>query len=307
MLDTNTNNINSNTVLAISERMAGENEGAVGAIVYWGGLAPTPLSRLAEAWQAQGLDPDLLPNRTTPAKALGVAMKELATKRLLVRPLDQRGAFALVEEHVYETLDPTYTTLLKATASKDNDSLGVTCRAGYEALGERLADEYKVALDLVPVVDMGGFVTDSVKMLHATALRPSGGIYFVPRQYTELLGKIAMAISTACPDMMVHRIPAMHAKDAIDAISAAIRAEADTELSAMETEIREFYDSQQTTIGKRALRGRLGMLESLSGKLATYESLLSTRLDELRDRMGALGVNIARGIVALEAEADEAA
>jgi hypothetical protein len=304
MLDTNSNTINSNTVLAISERMAGDNEGAVGAIVYWGGLAPTPLSRLAEAWQAQGLDPDLLPKRTTPAKALGVAMKELATKRLLVRPLDQRGAFALVEEHVYETLDPTYTTLLKATAS---NSLGVTCRTGYEALGERLAHEYEIALDLVPVTDMGGFVTDSVKMLHATALRPSGGIYFVPRQYTELLGKIALAISTACPNMMVHRIPAMHAKDAIDAISAAIRAEADTELSAMETEIREFYDSQQTTIGKRALRGRLGMLESLSGKLSTYESLLSTRLDELRDRMSALGVNIARGIVALEAEADEAA
>ena len=59
-----------------------------------------------------------------------------------------------------------------------------------------------------------------------------------------------------------------------------------------------------STDGKRALRGRLGTLSGLNDKLATYESLLSTRLDGFRDRMASLQANVTRGILALEADED---
>jgi hypothetical protein len=293
--------VNGETIIAVNDAV---DPNGVGAIVYWGGLKSVYHDRLRRSWIAAGLDPDLLPRQTIPSKALGVAMKELASTHRLVRPLEGRGAFALVDETVLgKEIDPEYQTLLRAYAERDG-RLRVECRSDHAGLADRLREEYDEALNKLPVTDVGLFVTNSVKMLHAVPLRPSGGIYFVPRQYSEILSRIITAMTNACDGMSVFRIPAMQAKDALDAISSALNAETDAELAAMETEIAEFYASDNTSLGKRALRGRLGTLTGLNDKLSTYESLLSTRLDAFRERMTALQANVTRGILALEADED---
>jgi hypothetical protein len=303
---TNINTNALNTAIRDSDVIAVNDADAagVGSIVYWGGLKSVYHDALRRAWVGAGLDADLLPRQTIPSKALGEAMKALTEKHRLVRPLEGRGAFALVDETVLgKEVDPEYTTLLRAYAEKDGQ-LRVECREDNMSLSYRLKAEYDEALNKLPVTDFGLFLTNSVKMLHAVPLRPSGGIYFVPRQYSDVLAKIIAAMTGACEGMNVFRIPAMQAKDALDAIASAIRSETDSELEAMEREIAEFYASDNTSLGKRALRGRLNVLGGLNEKLSTYEALLSTRLDEFRERMGALQANVSRGILALESEED---
>lgn len=294
-------NNNNTEIVAINEEI---DRREVGALVYWSGVAPTPLARLQTAWDARGLDAELLPKAPTPAKALGVAMKTLSEKRKLVRPLEHRGVFALTIEHVFENADPIYDPVLRASASRDGQQLKVEAKVGYEHLVEPLRAAYDESLNYVTAVDVMSFLTGALRSLQAVALRPTGGFYFVPRQHIETLGRMFDAVHEACPNTQLFRIPAMTKKEAIDAISAAIREEADGEIAKVESEITQFYDSGETSMGKRALQTRLERLNTLREKLGTYESLLSTRLAEFHDRMELLAANVMRGIAALDNEAD---
>lgn len=295
-------NTNTNTeIVAINEEI---DQREVGALVYWSGVAPTPLAKLEASWVARGLDPDLLPKAPTPAKALGVAMKTLAEKRKLVRPLEHRGVFGLTIEHVRENADPVYDPVLRASASRDGQQLKVEAKVGFEYLVEPLRAAYDESLNYVTAVDVMSFLTGALRSLQAIALRPTGGFYFVPRNGVETLARMFDAVHEACPNTQLFRIPAMTKKEALDAISAAIREEADGEIAKVEAEIAEFYESGETSMGRRALQTRLDRLDSLRHKLGTYESLLSTRLVEFHDRMSLLAANVMRGIAALDVEAD---
>src|SRR5262245_28185664 len=69
-----------------------------GASVWWELAGLVDVGRLALEWTARGLVADELPTLPGPEAALRRALREQAGRRRLVRPLEERAAWALVDE-----------------------------------------------------------------------------------------------------------------------------------------------------------------------------------------------------------------
>src|SRR5580692_101007 len=73
---------------------------SAGTISYWRLSGQINLYRLTGYWTQMGLDPKALPKPPGPAVALGRAVRMEAGPRMLVRPLTEEAAWAIVEETV---------------------------------------------------------------------------------------------------------------------------------------------------------------------------------------------------------------
>lgn len=267
---------------------------ATGAIVWWRLSGDVDVDVFQKAWLDAGLMKELLPEPPTPNTALGRAIREMAERRRLVRSLKGHKGWGVVDETATEdTLD--YQMQVKASIEK-NGALKV------EPEGHKLADEIKVKFSsyshTYTITDTSALLCSTVKMLKAVPLRDTGGVYFIPRDQIPELRKVVTAIKSVS-DHRVFEVPALKSDEAIEAILAALIAEADSETSAMETE----FDTAE--LGGRALRTRAGKAEALLAKVKEYETLLGKNLTAVTERV--VGLKDALVTAALAAEQGEAA
>jgi len=281
-----------------------------GAVVWWHLSGHVDAEAFKAAWLAQGLDEALLPDLPSAAAALRRAVYALKGPSTLVRSLDKSTSrWAIVEENrlvnsatvalggapqpleyevecVISRNEDDSLTFEPATTFNDTHPLVMQVRGAYEDARGRFDH-----------ADIGGWLARVVRKIDAVPLRETGGVYFVPRAYIEILNKMRAALraSSSCN---VQTVPAMKNDDAVEAILDAVRREAQEEAQSIEDAV------MAGTFGKRGLEARAASAAAAADKVRRYEALLGSNLDDLRKRLDDLQASAAMAALACDAITD---
>ena len=273
-----------------------ESANIAGALVYWSLSGYVDLQDLAEALTAEGLDAErLLPTAPSADVVLLRAMQQAVhERRQLVRPLGKRGAYSFVQERVTredgaadESL--AWGELVRGTTTKD-DSVTTVVTATQPA-GEAIAAEIRSHLelfrDLLITTDYSAWLLWYLfSQVKAVGLRDRGGFYFVPRDQLPAWKRI-VSVTKKVSSHKTYEIPAMRTEDAVEAILAAVRGEAETQLQ----ELEEYLSGEK--VSTRGLNAAERKLKALREKTEHYAQLLGVALPDLAEKslilLGAIG------------------
>ena len=262
-----------------------------GAMVWWELSGDVDAQRLRTAWNAAGLDPELVPDDPAPKTALKRAVDTLAEKRKLVRPV--QNGYSLVEE--LECGDKlAYSQQVTATI----DSVGVLkVEPAKGTLADLIRASYQAHLEQFVPSDISVLLVDLCDSLLAVALRARGGFYFLP---PDSVGKFqaAVCVLRSVSSHLCYEIPALKTESAVQAILAAVEREASAEI--------EEFEAILTNVeaGPRALKTKARKCSGVAEKVAAYEKLLGLSLVELQDRLSGLRSRLTEAsLLASEAEA----
>lgn len=272
-------------------------QNTAGLITWWKLAGDVEIEKLRGAWDAAGHDPQLLPAANAPGAALKEAIRELAAKRRLGRPLGRGEGYALVAETpVAEDLE--YTTL--CTARMVNNELEIQPTGGIH--DQRIRDAYARQRKVVRSDRIGSWLADLTRLCHAVGLRETGGIYFVPRDEAPRFRAWVEAFMEAS-EAVIYEVPALRSDEAVRAVLDSLTREADEELAEVEEKMDE--DTKPGHYTKLRLGSCERRCESLMGKLGAYESLLGDKLDAVRERLEATKAGVVEAMLLAEADDDE--
>lgn len=266
---------------------ATEDLATAGALIYWRLDGALDAAVFAEAWSLAGLPEKHLPETPAPSTALARAIKELADKHTLVRPLGRRVGHAVVTERA-KGKDLDYSVELKVELDQANKP---RFEPAWHPSAERVVTEFGRHLLECSPEDVGNWLVRVVKRLDGLALRDTGGFYYLPPSSVvewEHVADVLMSVSKH----KLFKIPAMKSQDALHSILDAIEQDARREAEAMEAEL-EASRMGKTALGERAIANRYTRVEATERRVERYEGLLGQRLDGLRDRLNELRAGLA--------------
>ncbi len=243
-----------------------------GSVVFWSLTQFSNRERLMDGWGGMGLG-GFVPDTRSPTAILKSALETvLGGPRVLIRPLEKRDGFAVVEEqrgedeNVYESgLTARLTPEGRINFNRDHPRSGEVLEAYTEHVGRLDSDQ--VATALVKVM----------KSLSGIALKKSGGCYYIPADRvsywvaaTEALERASVGGSHAC-----YRINNVMDAQAVRAVRDALRSEVMGEVGTIEADIASLE------LGRRALDTRVEAAKRLRLKIALYEGILGETLGTL--------------------------
>lgn len=267
-----------------------------GAITYWRLSGELSAFILAEAWEDAGLDGKMLPAPVGPEKILRRTMMQLTSQHRLCRPLPS-GGYAIVDEASTDSGDLAYAVGLKARILESGD---VAVEPSNHPDAPNVAEQYEQNKRMMTTGDVSGWLTHLIKKTNAVSLRESGGVYFVPRPQLDTwrtISKVLRAVS----DHLIYEIPALKTDEAVEAILAAVQAEAEREAASLEEELAK------GVLTARALKGRTSKTEQILAKIQSYEQLLGRSMTEMRTRVEDLKASITVAIFQADSAEEVAA
>lgn len=257
-----------------------------GAAVFWNLSAETDRSTLERELDALGLKEFLPEERTAPAALKSALSRVVGGSGVLIRPLadSEVNGFVAVKEVKGDTVN-SYETICTARLGTDDQGKQVVVVQG-EAVSEgqklRLQGEFayqksvltqaQVAKALVgiietPAVDGG---------LEGTALRPSGGFYWVPEKFLDRWQQVVGAFERSAVKVSVlYTLRVIYDNQSVSAVKDAII----NEVRSRAKEIEEY--AAKDGLGERAYRNRAEAADKLHARVASYEAMLRESLDEL--------------------------
>ena len=252
-----------------------------GAVVYWTLSEFTLRERLADGLGDAGFG-DLAPDRRPATAALKAALDQtLGGSRILIRPLQSRDGFAVVEERRGQNENLYFQTLSARVQGE-----GLLARLVFTPQDERslaVQQAFDLHQGLIASHQVSECLVRIVERLGGTRLRPSGGFYWLPegklgpwQEVSSAVEKAAFGRPHACYVLRV----AMDA-DAVRAVRDAIVAEVMTEACRIREEVLS------GALKERALESRRLEAVDLRDKVALYEQLLDTGLASLRQAIDA--------------------
>lgn len=254
-----------------------------GAIALWSLSGDIDRAELVAAW---GEESDDLPELVRPLRALRRAVQEQAgQRRRLVRPI--RNGFALVDEHEADA-DLDYRVAAKATL----EGAYVHVTTAVDGLEEALRSAYRRHLGVLDANDVSCWLVREMDGVDAVGLRERGGVYFIPPAGLPRVERIAKALEV-CSRHRVYRIPAMRTEEAVEAVLAAVGAEATAAINSLQDDL-----NQQRYSTPRGWAGRTRDLDALEGKIARYEGLLGRKLEWLGGHLASVRAGIAAASLA---------
>lgn len=301
-------------MLAATEKMP-----LVGYSVFWR-LAGIRVNHdeLERALNQAGLV-DFLPSPPTPRVALRRALEQwLADKRgqsnlsdeeedeqrTLIRVINRAGSdhiiFALVAENIdFSSLGLSYGTSLRILLHKKTGEMIVTTEASgvIDALNEsrQLAaelepywQEYK---DKFIARDLSVMMREIIDYLHATSLRRSGGVYFVPATEREPLSRLREMIEglPRIPEIepFVCALGIPKTEEARKGLAQAVHAGMMDEIRLMRADLERLGEAggkvREKTVAQRML-----VYKRLKAKAEIYRDLLDLQQDQVRAAIGDL-------------------
>ncbi len=266
------------------------NADSAGGIVYWKLTELTTLATLTQAWKDAGFDEGLLPPEISPLQALKQAMLELADdSRKLIRPLEKKNGYALVEEAAEED-DLDYQ--VKVVAKVDADG-NLIMDPNYE-YSATLREKYEAMRGNILGGRVGSWLTKLVGCCAGVNLRVgSGGFYFVPQQFIDRFRGWSSIVNDHTQNT-VYEILAMPNKGVVKAVLDAVQHEADRELDLIAEDVAE------GSMGKTGLKGRERRCDALREKLSEYANLLGPALENIEEKLDTTKANVAAAVLALD-------
>lgn len=267
-----------------------------GAVVYWSLSEFSFRDRLANGLADAGFG-DLAPDPRPATAALKAALEQtLSGARVLIRPLQSRDGFAVVEEQRGQT-ENVYTQTLSARVEGE----GAFARLAFSPKDERslaVHQAFDLHQGLISAHQVSECLVKVVERLGGTRLRPSGGFYWLPEDKLNLWQEVSAAVEKAAfgrPHACYVLRVAMDA-DAFRAVRDAIVAEVTAEANRIRAEVLS------GELKERALESRRLEAEDLRDKVALYEQLLDTGLASLREAIDAAEEAAAAAVLLVSAQ-----
>lgn len=266
---------------------------SAGSVTWWSLVGNVNAARLQSAWIDAGYAESDLPSLPSEQVALRRALRQYEGNHRLIRSLPD-GAFAVVQERFVDVdgrSDVEFETVFKAWVDS-GCAVVDTDNGEVEDAVDILFEKAKLTYE---AQDLSSWFVSRVEEAQAVALRDRGGIYFVPEHTARAWSKFADLIKSvsAC---RIYEIPAMRNARAIEAVLDAMVREAQSVSDAMAEEL------DRGSLGVRALDRRRARCDEMAAKIASYESLLGVKLDQIRESFELLQARAAQAITALEAE-----
>lgn len=257
-----------------------------GAITYWklGGLTePEPL---ANAFQQLGLPHR--PVARTWQQALKSALADVKNRNQLVRPLqdkDKNGYTLVTEERGSRVNDYDCDV---SVAIDDDGWIQVHCGVIDESALRDKTRYYKRLLAARSVTDT--LVDILVKTCDGIALRPNGGVYFVPHQHVALWRSVCEAVAKAGNDnhLTVAELEINH--DTLRDIRNAITEEIDQFAAECEKL------AEDGTAGKRAVENRTKQAMDMINRIERYEEFLDETLGQCRSHVNRIAGSLEQAL-----------
>lgn len=252
-----------------------------GAIVFWTLSEWTGLIKLNERLTELGFG-ECTPERRPAPAALKSSLEEvLGTKNTLIRPLKDRDGFTVVRERRGET-ENDYTHELSAKLLyREDKSVDRIEFHGYHASNRVVTEVFNRHLGLLPANAVADCLVKIVARLQGTALRPRGGVYWIPNSQVSVWREVGQAVEL-CAEHKAHKLYTM--RQLMDADAArAIRDSIEQELL---TEARRIHEEVMSgELGERALESRRVLVEDLAEKAREYETIIGQSLSHLREAL----------------------
>lgn len=264
-----------------------------GAVTWWTVCdGVVTYDALEAAWTAAGLGELPLPARPSPLVALRRAMAVYEQRRVLVRTLVGRSGYAVVEESSDGDTKLAYT---QRCAYWINDAGALesegTTPAEFELVFDALVDN----LGRLDARELSSWLVLLARAHRAVALRPSGGVYFVPAAQMPSWSRVVEVFDALVrPRAGVYLLATLRDDRAVAAITAAILAEAETEVASITRSLEE------PDLGVRALNTRRARCEALASKVGGYEELLGQRLTAMSTALMELNARIVQAQLVAE-------
>lgn len=291
--------------IAVTDGMKDE----AGRIVYWRLSGEVDYDRLVQLWEDSDLSDLLIPQPTSAERALRLTCDSMKERHLLVRSLPGVTGYALVREQpINNSFD--YSDLVHARLDKSGETPTLEVEEGPDAARDpewcslkidAVVAEYERRLDTLDSMAVSSWLANKIlPSVKAISLRDRGGVYFIPASECETWDAI-VSILRKCSQHTMFQIPAMPSEEAVHAILDALTSEAADKLGKIESELG-MGEEEAAELGKRAVKSREEAVNALLEKLEVYESLLDTRLDAVRDRIGTAQQNLT--VIALSGDED---
>lgn len=279
---------------------------------------------LVKQFRETGLKEKWLPNPIRPSDAFRRASARIQAKNIEIEK-DKLYANILVREvttnrkeierHViWETVDAdqkrlSYRQVAKLRLDKDTNTVSaITELAAPEQVEfecSRFAEVYNYCLSHYDGNGIRKCVSQVISCLMATAVRPSGAVYFVPEKYATDLAALGKVIKSL--EAEYFEVPLM---DAVDARDMVIRKFIHQTTSMIES-LAEVLKDPKVTKGKCLTA--LEQSKRLTEQVNEYKSFLQVNLTELEERIRLLSlqalslVDKAQELTTNEASEDPAA
>lgn len=268
-----------------------------GAIAWWRLSGTVDHEKLTQAWVAAGLSPDALPMPPTPEQGIRRALREQEERRVLARPLKDKGSYALVEERLTSAhgtdAELSYQVAFKVTVNSASGDITFDPDGGD---GQIRQDEIRAAfakhMAALSPGDISNWLVDLAYKVKSVSLRDTGGIYFIPSTMLTHWHK-AVEVIRAVSAHSMFEVPALKSDEAVDAILDAISMEAKDEIAKLENAL-------DSDMGARGLRSRSEKAKEMLAKLKSYEALLGKGAANIGQRLEELSVELSTAALAAE-------
>lgn len=264
-----------------------------GRVVYWSLNGDSDYEKLRLGCEAAGLTSKTLPEDRSALSALrhGIDrwVKTAGLRNVLVRPLSQGDGYDVVSETVGEDRNEYQTSFSARVDVKErrNPPRVVT---GSSDCWSSIVEWYNEALDRASQEAVGGYLSRVVYALGGTALRPNGGVYWLPESSIDRFNKVVESIESAGTHAVFTLSVAKDqqlARSIVDAITNEVTTEADY----IESEVAS------RDLGERALKTRIVRAKLLLEKVRDYEatfgkslSFLSQRVEQVETQCAVLAI-----------------
>ena len=239
---------------------------AIGVVSWWRLSGDTKLDALNEALTSAGVADKDLPHAPSPVLALSRAVAEQGGDSTIVRALEGRGNWAVLDAQINHV---SMTAQQGLRVYVEGDTLKFQPAEFAHPLEAPIREAYQEHLSKLDTRDVSAWAADYVYYnLRAMNLRDTGGIYFVPREAVPAWQRITSAVE-AVTQHKWFEIPVAPAAQ---------------------------------LLGKRGLSGRRERCAEILSKVEEYEGLLGSSLDKLRGRIMTLQAAFAAAALAADKE-----
>lgn len=268
-----------------------------GALVLWDiDGADHSLSTVQQAWDWVGLA-HRAPRPRSPAVALRVAVhnRAVAGAPRGSRRIEQAAEGLVVTETEPGARTVTHRHVLFATI--DSTGAAVATDAGPDVDGD-LTRRFVVALGQIDGRAISAALTETARALGAVALRPDGGVYWLPDAALATWRALVAGVESATNGAgRCYVVVTQGDADTVRCVADSFTREAEAALADVRAEL------EGGEIGTRAAQARARRLLSLAETAETYEAALGSSLAAIRARLEALSAEAAMAALTVDAAA----
>ena len=255
-----------------------------GSVVFWS-LDWTDIGTLADAFNSQGIAGYIPAPRTETSVLKSALVKHFGRKDYIIRPLEDRTGFDVSTEMRGEEENEYTHNYSFRVESELQGSVGKVSIVNGNAYGAAdmlttIQGKYDGLKNLASPAVMGGMMVKLVDQCDGVALRPTGGVYWIPDEHLGKWEQIAEAVEKSGKTSTCYSMHTAFDGEMVKAVRDGITMEVNNEVDDIESAVTS------GRIGKRACEARVTQSAELEAKLARYEKALGESMTVLHGALG---------------------